>query len=69
MSTWEYRVIQDGDWLSIHEVHYNGEGVIDGWVEEASYIAGESLDQIKNDATHQLTAFYKPVLLKEELPQ
>jgi hypothetical protein len=68
--TWEYRMVQiNKDWLSIHEIYYDDEGVINGWIEEASSPGGETTDELKSDLTLMMTALYKPVLLKEDLPK
>lgn len=76
---WNYRVIlhdepEEGDnkdlwesWHAIHEVHYAEDGSITAWTVEPTYLAGETLAEIRSDVNRIALAFSRPVLIDSEL--
>jgi hypothetical protein len=44
---WNYRVVKSGEMLGIHEVHYDGEGIIQFITAKPIDIVGEDTEEIK----------------------
>jgi len=74
--SWNYRIIKriftmPGGRLetqyAIYEVYYGEGGDIKAWSEVPMYVAGETLDELKDDFSRFQKAFEKPVLDWEEL--
>lgn len=64
--SWNYRIIKKeyGNEVeyAIYEVYYNKRGVIDGWSENPTCVAGNSLNDLAKDFQLYAEAFSKPVL-------
>lgn len=61
MSHWNYRVVEEDSFLSIHEVYYTDAGEIDGWT-DATHAGGESVKELRRELEMMLRALDKPVL-------
>lgn len=63
MMTWNHRVMRYADGsLGIHEVFYNDDGNPVSWTEEAIGVAGDNLEELREELTHMLRALDKPIL-------
>jgi hypothetical protein len=60
--SWNYRVILQDDYYSIHEVYYDDDGNIESWTEQPVGIGGETLEELKGDLEYYKHALEKPVL-------
>ena len=77
---WNYRVVKtvttfrigDKDHVDttfdIHEVYYDLDDKITAWSQEAIAAQGNDEAELRSDIASQLSAFTRPVLLKEDLP-
>ena len=74
--TWDYRVVNRpyhaggsivGREYAIHEVYYDADGVPNGVTENPSYLAGESVQEMKADLMLIRGAFRRPVLQWEDI--
>lgn len=62
MTTWNYRVMRNGDLFAIHEVYYDENGKVEGYTQNPVCPSGESLEELKGDIEYYLEALNKPVL-------
>jgi hypothetical protein len=59
MSHWNYRIIRkyheesDSSTYQIHEVHYDDENMIEGWIQSPLGPMGVSLAELRNDIQHR----------------
>ena len=58
---WDYRVILEGDVLSIRDVFYAGDKII-SWGIDPLWPKGDTLEDLRADLGAMLSAFNKPVL-------
>ncbi|MCI0460317.1 MAG: hypothetical protein L0Z62_25470 [Gemmataceae bacterium] len=71
--TWNYRVIEhdapesDLGNFGIHEVHYDEEGRVTTWTENAVAVAAETVEALGEELDIMRQALAKPVLKESEL--
>lgn len=58
---WEYRVVDDNDYLSIYEVYWE-RNKISAWSAEPIAVGGDCLKELKYDMKLQKEALKKPIL-------
>lgn len=70
MATWNHRVIvnREGseDHYQIHEVHYDDEGKIEAWTENAVRVGEDSKDELRMTLHRMLRALSKPILMEKD---
>ena len=75
--TWNYRVVRHKaknhagagiEWLSIHEVYYQGDK-IESWVVTEAAPLGETYEDLMKDMAALQRAFELPILNAADLPQ
>lgn len=59
---WNYRIINDEGYLSLHEVFYDKKGKPTSWSVEECSPMGETLKEIKHDFKLMKQAFGRPIL-------
>lgn len=59
---WNYRVLNQGGYLTIHEVHYNADGKPYACTERPAFPSGETLEELRDDIRRYSTALDRPVL-------
>ena len=73
---WDYRVIKrtfkmPSGYLeiqhAIYEVYYDEDGNVNTWSANPMYIAGETLDELRDDLKRYSAAFDRPILDWDEL--
>lgn len=65
--TWNYRICQDEDGFSIHEVYYYDDGTIRSWTVDSVEASGESKEELIEDLVRMLVAVGRSVVdLKKE---
>jgi hypothetical protein len=66
MSFWNHRVMrhkkEGKTWLAIHEVYYNDEGEPHSWTEEPVSLAGECIEDLREELKQILRCLDKPTL-------
>jgi hypothetical protein len=69
--TWNLRVVKEkieaSDYFSVREVFYNDDGSIRRYTEEATGVAGESVEELRQYALWVLECLDKPVLVDGEV--
>lgn len=68
--SWDHRVVKvitDNEvQYGIHEVYYDGGGVIIGWTETPIAPFGESLDELRTELNRMMLAFDKEIVTDDE---
>lgn len=71
--SWNYRIIEFGTHLALHEVYYDKRGKVRGWTAEPagfiSDLAGSSAEIVDSLARALDDARRRPVLHERDLPQ
>lgn len=67
MTKWNYRLMRHTDafgreYFAIHEAYYNDAGEVTAWTEEASFVAGETKDEVRGELERMLRAVDYPVI-------
>lgn len=73
---WNHRIVKKGyksgqfEWstYSIHEIYYNEDGSVHGWVAEMSSPYGESIDELNSDFEMLQKALSLPAIDEKDLP-
>ena len=63
--TWNHRIVKEGDWYSIREVHYEDDKptLVD---EEPEGVLAESMEDLKEQYEQMAEAFDAPILNYED---
>lgn len=68
--TWNYRLVDYGSHLGVHEVYYDEGGKVKCWGSEPEKIIGESIDDIEDDLKLILKDLRRfPPIPESELPK
>jgi hypothetical protein len=71
MAHWNYRVVDHGDRLALHEVFYADDGKVTSWTAEAVTFATDSENgqaDLVGSLEKALEGAQKPMLLRADLP-
>jgi hypothetical protein len=74
---WNYRLIHKtdlrpggipiGEYVGVHEVHYDDAGAITHWTEQAAGVSGETVKEAQAVRIRMLEAWHQPILEWDEL--
>ena len=66
--SWNYRVLKskdgDDDWFQLHEIYYDKENTVNGWVKAGATVHGNSIDDLRDTLNKMLEALDKEELTK-----
>lgn len=65
LKKWNYRMVDFGGYLTIHEVYYDPNGVPRACTERPSFPSGETLAELQEDIQRYTNALELPVLPSE----
>jgi len=64
--SWNYRVLKsvddDDDWFQLHEIYYNKDNKVNGWVKAGATVHGNSIDDLRDTLNKMLEALDKEAL-------
>lgn len=68
--SWNYRLVNYGTHLALHEVYYGEDGSITGVTVHPRAVTGDTIQDIEEDLKLMLETLRRhPVLREDELPQ
>ena len=62
IDTWNYRVLNHGDYCAVHEVYYDKKRKIITWTEEAVIPIGDDIGELKKELIYYMLSIARPVL-------
>jgi len=64
--SWNYRVLKsvdgDDDWFQLHEIYYDKDNNVNGWVKAGATVHGNSIDDLRDTLSKMLEALDKEAL-------